>query len=567
MSESNEIPFLLQFMFGEAAGLAQEIASGRLLRWCRAMDDWLAERQRRYHANTYHTSKQSWRRLLSHCPKPPWEITTADLQAHIQRMQAQGYAPGTIKTELCSLSRFYRWCGQQGVDPACGEGFNPVAALPRPSEGAYVNVKVLGPGELAAFLAVLSQDESNLGRRDYAFFLARLHLGVRHKTLQQLRWEQIEGNEDRARVRWAPGREPVPLPAEVWGAIRAYLESSGRLAGMRPQDYIFAPLRDPLNRQTDDSAEDWHSDCCLTKEQLRKNLKLYGRLAGIPEDKLTMHVLRHTAALLCLEGGAGVEQMQAFLESEVHPDSTRFYLKKLGQLPREDAERVGETVELPSRSPRITKPGEGIKHGFYAQCQPGDEVRAMLAEDITGMEAEISGLRMLSRELLERQNQTENSEELAQLYSASTQTADRLRQMVKAEEQLGKNSEEDELVEQLLAMLDNVAIEMGEGPISEEVREMAAGSDPEMVAVSRRLTEEIASVRLVLRRAFSLAMEAHTVREQVRYTEIYGSGCVRLVNLLKAEGAAQGQLLNFLGKEIDAVIQEVNEEFGLDFGG
>ena len=96
---------------------------------------------------------------------------------------------------------------------------------------------------------------------------------------------------------------------------------------------------------------------------------------------------------------------------------------------------------------------------------------------------------------------------------------------------------------------------------------MAAGSDPERVAVSRRLTEEIASVRLVLRRAFSLAMEAHTVREQVRYTEIYGSGCVRLVNLLKAEGAAQGQLLNFLGKEIDAVIQEVNEEFGLDVGG
>jgi hypothetical protein len=219
---------------------------------------------------------------------------------------------------------------------------------------------------------------------------------------------------------------------------------------------------------------------------------------------------------------------------------------------------------LPDRKPKFFESEDSFLHGFYATKQPAEDVKAMLALDITGMEAEIVGLRTLERALLERQNQTENSAELARLFSASTLTADRLREMVKAEEQLAETSQEDEDVEQLLAMLDEVAIEMGEGPISEEVRQEALGGDPDLAAGTRRLTEEIASTRLVLRRAFPLAMEASTVRGQVRYTEIYGSGCIRLVRLLKTEKGAQGQLFDFLGREIDAVIQEVNEEWGLD---
>ena len=283
MGAENEVPILLEFMFGEAAGLARLTASDRLLRWCQAMEDWLAERRRLNHATTYRRSKVAWKRLLSHCAKPPWEIGSSDLQAHVERLEEQGYAPGTIKCELGSLSRFYQWCSQQQVDPACGEGFNPVASLPRPKEGYYANARVLSRGEVGALLAFLKQDGSNLGRRDYAFFLARMSLGVRLKTLQQLQWGQIEPHQDAHRVRWAPGREPAPLPVEVWQAIRAYLRASGRLQGMGPQDYIFAPLCDPLNRQTSDRAQDWQARRYLSRDQIRNNLKLYGRLAGIPE--------------------------------------------------------------------------------------------------------------------------------------------------------------------------------------------------------------------------------------------------------------------------------------------
>jgi hypothetical protein len=88
-----------------------------------------------------------------------------------------------------------------------------------------------------------------------------------------------------------------------------------------------------------------------------------------------------------------------------------------------------------------------------------------------------------------------------------------------------------------------------------------------MFSESAALVHQGASLRLVLRRAFALASEAHTVREQVRYTDIYGQGCVRLVRLLKAERAAQGRLADYLREEIDQAILEVNAEFGLDLGG
>ena len=95
MTAENQIPALLQFMFGEAAELAQRGASARLLRWSEAMDEWLAERQRNYSVSTGYMSKAAWRRLLPQCGLPPWEI-------------------GLV---MCCLSSFFRWCCQQEFDP------------------------------------------------------------------------------------------------------------------------------------------------------------------------------------------------------------------------------------------------------------------------------------------------------------------------------------------------------------------------------------------------------------------------------------------------------------------
>ncbi len=56
---------------------------------------------------------------------------------------------------------------------------------------AYPQAPLLSRSELEALLGFMGRDSSALGRRDYAFMLARLRLGVPLQRLQRLRWEQM----------------------------------------------------------------------------------------------------------------------------------------------------------------------------------------------------------------------------------------------------------------------------------------------------------------------------------------------------------------------------------------
>jgi integrase len=586
----NEIPFLLQFLFGQAAGLAHRDASERMLRWCRAMDDWLAERGRKCINRTYRRSKTAWKRLLSHCGKPPWEITPADIHQHIEWMEASGYAPSTINTELGVLSRFYDWCAQGDIDPGCGLAFNPLAQVPKPKRVNYSHTKVLSRAEVRALLAILKRDQSILGQRDYAFFLARLTQGVPTKKLLQLQWGQVECRADGVWLRWGGDQSPSRCPPELWDAVQAFLGAAGRVDSIQPEGYIFAPLRDPLNHEPSGLAADWIETRHVGHDSLLAYLKMYGRLVGIPEAKLTLMALRHTAVLLRREAGDNLEQIQAFLGTRALPRVTRDYLNHLPPLlagdvltgedtaPGDKDHPAEQQPPLPERVSHRYKPGERLIHGFYAHKQPEDEVAAVLAEDIQGMGEEIEGLRMLSRRLIAAQSKAGTSEQVARLGDAYTQAAARQAQISKAERQREECSEDDQWVNEWMTVMDEFAAEAdsaesdadgedddGELP-SEEFWRMVAEADPEMQAASTRLTEEIASTRLVLRRLYPLAIETEDEQTLVRYTDKYGQSCIRLMHLLKAEQGARGRAAEMLREMIDETILEVNKEFGLDLG-
>jgi site-specific recombinase XerC len=583
MDDDGKIPRLLVFLFGDAAKTAQRGASTRLRRWCQAFDEWLAERQQKYRSGAFVVAEQAWRRLLRQQGKLPWELTQADFEAHAAWMRAQGYASITISHELGVMANFYRWCGERQVDPECAVGFNPAAGAPRPKIRPYDGAKLLSQAELEKLLGIMRRDSSTLGRRDYAFFLARLRLGAPLRNLQQLRWGQIEGNasvgdasvadETGAWVRWRVEANRVALPGDAWEAIRAWLAASGRLEGMRQGDYTFTPLVDPLQREPIDRPQAWAAGRYLSRFQILLNLKLYGRQVGIEEHNLTLMALRRTATRLRLEAGDSLEQMQAFLDSREQPVFTKFRLRLLPQLPQEagaGSEQEGEegeaTVQLPRRKARLIQPGEGLKHGFYAHSQPAEQVLSVLSEDIQGVEDEIAGLRTLGRGLLEMQVKAHSSKEMAQLAEAYTLTAERLAKMIEAEKRLAKPGEADRWAEDYLAMLDRVSEEMGKGPISEKVRAEALGGEPALATGARRLVEEIASTRLVLRNMLRLASEAEQKGETGEYiylTDIYSSGCNRLMRLLRAGEGDQGRLEAFLREGMESALREEQKNWSL----
>jgi len=570
MEGDENIPMLLRFYFGEAAEAAQRGASERLLGWCRAYDEWLDERKRSYGPNTLKQSVMAWRRLAQQCGKMPWELTEADFEQHAAWMQAEGYSPATTGCALGIFSNFYRWCGERRINPECPPGFNPAEKVKRPKVRRYREAKLLSQKEVARLLRTLQRDPSELGKRDFAFTLARLRLGAPLEGLRQLKWGQIEHEAAGAWVRWRPGAERQRLPVEVWEAIRAALEASGRLAGMRVGDYLFAPLVDPLKADAGRRAEDWQAGKCLSTRQILSSLKLYGGLAGIEEDKLTMMALRRTAMRLRLEEGASLGEMQVFLDSHEEAKSAKYRLGRLPELPFDEGgcdEGEEDKDSVPVRKGKPFKPGEGVTHGLYAHSQPPQAVAAVLAENIQGMEEEIVGLRILARGLLERQGQGRNEHEAAQLYEAYSIAAYRLGEVIKAEKEVTVSEKTSQWEDDFLAMLDRVAIENGREPVSDEVRKEALGGEPELAAASRHLVEEIASMRYVLRNVFRLAIEAEETREYIRLVEIHSFSCVRLVKLLRMDRADTDRLGAYLMEGIDQAIREATQELGLSAQG
>jgi site-specific recombinase XerD len=306
---------LLQYLFGESACAAEQGASPRLLIWCRAFDDWLEERRQKYQQATYTNSMMAFRRLMQNCGKLPWELVQADLVGYIEWMQEQTYANGTICKYLSIISNFYQWCDRRRIDPQCEAGFNPLQGVERPKVRKSTQIQALSLDEVWALLEILRQDPAILSKRDYAFFLTRLLTGVKLKYIQQLQWRQLELDPlGGAWVRWGQTKRRRRLPQDVWGAIEAYLQAAGCLESMRPQAYVFAPRVDPLRRVARGQAQEWNDKRCLSRRQILAILKRYGKLAEIAEEKLKLPTLRHTAALLRIEMGDDLEQMQDFLD-------------------------------------------------------------------------------------------------------------------------------------------------------------------------------------------------------------------------------------------------------------
>ena len=82
MELEKRAPALLEMLFGEAAVTAWVGASGRLVRWCQAMEGWLGELKVRYKPSTLKQARLAWKRLMQEKKRLPWELREADFEAH-----------------------------------------------------------------------------------------------------------------------------------------------------------------------------------------------------------------------------------------------------------------------------------------------------------------------------------------------------------------------------------------------------------------------------------------------------------------------------------------------------
>jgi site-specific recombinase XerD len=555
-------PSLLDFLYGDSAELARRTASRRLLAWDRAVAGWLAEIRKKYAPRSYRVAKRALSNFFSRSGKAPWETTEADVQAYVDWRKTKVQSGSTIGRDLMELNRFFLWCGGEGIDPVAGADFNPVGGIQRPRNQNRYHARLLSPGEARALLDAYRREGSNLSLRDHAITLALLRLGKAFKDIQHLKWGQLESDEEGAHwARWKEGKRER-LDEDVFAAIQDYLLKSGRLETIRPEAYVFCPVK--RGGEWGNAVGDWADFKPMSSLDLYNSLHRMGQAVGIPPEKLNARALRHTAMFLRWSTGASIAEMQVF-SGGTSLRETRAYLRSL-PTPHDDrpAGDGPQTAELPSRRPHTFTAWEKMTHGAYVKDQPPEQLRAILAENVTGMEAEMQGLQVLAERLTERLGRTDSYAEQEALSKPLMKVSKRLMEMQAAQRKLEKKSEASSILEDLDALYEKFVEQGSIAPQKTgEDSDEAANISPETT-----LKKSIAITRLVLRRSFCIAMESENAMEATRAADVYVECCGRLVRLLQAQkrglekgGAEEG--LEEVRRSIDQALELVMKEMDI----
>lgn len=224
-------------------------------------------------------------------------------------LKRAGYAPATINSHLCWLSRLMYRAVSQGTIR-----FNPFEEVKY--EVVERKPRFLSKGDVAKLLAFPLQEEgAELSRR---MFLFSVFTGLAFVDLQGLRASQIETNSEGKRyIRKARQKTEVesliPLHPIAEQILALYTKEQSR------GDYKIFPDT-------------------MSKGKLLTHLKAVGLACGI-RTPLTWHCARHTFGTLTLEAGVPIESI-AKMMGHSSIASTQIYAQVTDQKIARDMERL-----------------------------------------------------------------------------------------------------------------------------------------------------------------------------------------------------------------------------------
>ncbi len=251
-----------------------------------------------------------------------------DLRALAGYLDDRGLAASSRTRVLVSVRRLLRFAEEQGLI-----GADPIEALEAPKRSRTLP-RIVRPDETAALIEAARGDEP-LALRDVAMLEILYGAGLRVTELVTLPLSAIDRRAGLLRVVGKGRKERiVPLGDRAGQALTRYLEQARPiLLGTRP-DRAHAVF---LTRR----------GTAMTRQNFFARLRGHARKAGIAQDRVSPHVLRHAFATDLLEGGADLRAIQSMLgHSDLSTTEVYTHVSR---------KRLRETVE--TRHPR----GSGAK--------------------------------------------------------------------------------------------------------------------------------------------------------------------------------------------------------------
>ncbi len=502
MDENGRLPELLRLLYAEHAALAAENTGERLLRWAGGFDDWLASLEKSRGAAARRVARTAWGGFLAFYQGMPWNVLPDDIERWQENLEQRGLSSNTINDKVRSLRDFYQHCLQAGLDPESPPGFNPACLPPRPSRPHYQDLIYMSSEEAQALLAAVDRDRSLVGKRDYALLLLALRTGLESGQIRAIRWGDLILEGDAALLKLPEPKKSTKnasvqsvcspsnsrLPQDAWAAILDYLQASGRLPGMHTDMYVFAPLADPLSGVPTGKPEEWNAGRPLAVDQASHLLKQYARWAGLDETRVTWHCLRHTAAVLRLQAGDSLEEIQRSL-GKTGRESMLAFMRQYTRQPKVPLWRSPDEKSAGSLARRSKGGQKGsqnrLETGFYAgRRPPGDQPAS------PGMQLQntLSNMQSILDRTLGMVDGTETMGDMLRLADIYTKVAGRMLSINKAQGGLKDLSAAfkdyfDRILDQALSEIGN-EIDNGTFPSSDP---QSGPQDEELLAAFSRL--------------------------------------------------------------------------------
>lgn len=257
--------------------------------------------------NTRRAYERAWHLLLEYTGGRFADLTARDLVEWRQWLVICGYSESSIAQHLAGISAYYRAANGP-------PGPNPAAAVERPRVRSRRRTGALTLDQAQALLRA-SDPQTPWGQRNWLMVAILLTTGRRPAALCGLRFGDVR--EVGGRVFWAaPGDEPAEgnrLPMAVWDAVLAYLQATGRLATMGPDDWVFTALCNNASRLPGQRQCPPDASRPLSEREVTRVVKQLARRAGMDPRVVTPSALRFTAAHLQRRAGASLDQVAALL--------------------------------------------------------------------------------------------------------------------------------------------------------------------------------------------------------------------------------------------------------------
>ncbi len=249
-------------------------------------------------ANTLRAYASDLGRFVAHAGaagiSDPSGLTREHVASFTHRLEAEGLGARSRARALSSLRRMLAYAqtldllSQDPMEGIRGPRVRP--ALPR----------VLRPDESIALIDAVDPT-SALGLRDRAMLELLYGAGLRVSELVGLPVSGVDRRGGLVRVLGKGSKERlIPIGQAALDSIEAYL-ADGRAAilGKRPDrsGALFLTRRGGA----------------MTRQNFFTLLKALARRAGLPQEKVSPHVLRHAFATDLLEGGADLRAIQSML--------------------------------------------------------------------------------------------------------------------------------------------------------------------------------------------------------------------------------------------------------------